>query len=205
MELYQRPWDGQPVGAKDDGLSADEKSQLQILVREGSTLPPSSHRPIRVEYEYDRRGTVAYLAAMDVAAGTIFGRVDDSTGIVPCKRLVELVMDQEPYASADRVFWIVDNGSSQYTTTFPPRLKAASPKAIALHLPIHAGWLNQIEISFSILQRKALTPTDRGDRDALEEWLLGFQERYNRTAQPFQWRFTRQNLEQRMKRWKLAA
>ena len=98
-------------------------------------------------------------------------------------------MTQEPYASADRVFWIIDNGSSHYTTTFPKRLKDAYENAVAVHLPVHASWLNQIEIYFSILQRKALTPNDLTDRDAMKDRLLGFQERYNPTAKPFKWRF----------------
>jgi len=205
LDLYQRQWEGKPLEPKDYILSADEKSQLQILFRETPVLSPDSHRPIRVEYEYERMGTVAYIAAMDVASGKVFGIVDESTGILPFNRLVDLVMQQEPYASGNRVFWLVDNGSSHYTTTFPTRLKQAYPNAIAVHLPIHASWLNQIEIYFSILQRKALTPNDLGDRYALEERLLGFQERYNRTAQPFRWRFTRQELERRLVQLKLAA
>ena len=114
-------------------------------------------------------------------------------------------MGQEPYKSAHRVFWIVDNGSSHYTTTFPKRLAKAYDNAIAVHLPIHASWLNQIEIYFSILQRKALTPNDLADRQAMEERIIGFQERYNLTAEPFNWRFTKQKLKERMQRITLHA
>ena len=114
-------------------------------------------------------------------------------------------MEQEPYAYADRVFWIVDNGSSHYTTTFPKRLADAYDNAIAVHLPIHASWLNQIEIYFSILQRKALTPNDLADRDVMEARILGFEERYNLTAKPFNWRFTRQDMEDRMAQLERAA
>ncbi len=164
LDLYQGIWEAVPLGENDFVISADEKSQLQILRREFPTLSANSNRPIRFENDYKREGTVAYLSALDVFSGQVFGRVDEKTGIVPFQKLVDLVMGQEPYASANRVFWIVDNGSSHYTTTFPKRLQDAYENAIAVHLPIHASWLNQIEIYFSILQRKALTPNDLADR-----------------------------------------
>lgn len=65
----------------------------------------------RVEHEYERKGAIAYLAAWDVNQARLFGRCEDSTGIEPFNRLVQQVMSQEPYCSARRVFWIVDNGS----------------------------------------------------------------------------------------------
>ena len=193
------------MGENDFVICADEKSQLQILRRAFPTLPANSNRPIRFENDYKREGTVAYLSALDVFSGHIFGRVDEKTGIVPFQKLVDLVMGQAPYACADRVFWIVDNGASHYTTTFPKRLQEAYENAIAVHLPIHASWLNQIEIYFSILQRKALTPNDLTDKDAMEARILGFEERYNLTAKPFNWRFTRQDLEERMAQLEKAA
>jgi hypothetical protein len=205
LDLYEGIWETVPLGPNDYVISADEKSQLQILKRPSPTLPPGMERPIRVENHYERKGTVAYLAALDIHSGHIFGRVDQSTGILPFQNLVERVMEQEPYASAERVFWIVDNGSSHYTTTFPKRLKQAYENAIAVHLPLHASWLNQIEIYFSILQRKALTPNDLTDRHAMEDRLLGFEERYNRTAKPFNWKFTRHDLEERIARIRIAA
>jgi transposase len=205
LDLYEGIWETDPLGPNDYVISADEKSQLQILHRLSLTLPPGMGQPIRVEHTYQRKGTVAYLAALDIRSGHIFGRVDESTGILPFQKLVTLVMEQEPYASANRVFWMVDNGSSHYTTTFPKRLREAYANAIAVHLPLHASWLNQIEIYFSILQRKALTPNDLTDPDAMEDRLLGFQQRYNRTAKPFNWRFTRQDLQERIERIKMAA
>lgn len=205
LDLYQGVWEGEPLGPNDYVLSADEKSQLQILERKVPTMPPASKRSIRTENEYKRHGTIAYLAGIDVFNGRVFGCVDDKTGIVPFKGLLDLVMSQEPYASADRVFWIVDNGSSHHPSTFPDRLRENYPNAIAVHLPIHASWLNQIEIYFSILQRKALTPNDLANRQQMETRIIGFGDRYNLTAKPFNWRFTRAKLEDRMRSTKLAA
>jgi hypothetical protein len=65
-----------------------------------------------VEHEYDRGGALQYLAAWDVHRAKIFGRCEPMTGIKPFGRLVDQLMSVEPYASARRVFWVVDNGSS---------------------------------------------------------------------------------------------
>jgi hypothetical protein len=117
LDLYHRTWQGKPLGRNDYVISADEKSQLQALGRSAETLPPTEGCTGRFEFEYERNGTLAYLAALDVFAGTVFGRVDSSTGIQPFNQLVHLVMQQEPYNSADHVFWLVDNGSSHHPST----------------------------------------------------------------------------------------
>ena len=63
-----------------------------------------------------------------------------------------------------------------------------------MHAPIHASWLNQIEIYFSIVQRKVLAPNDFTDLNALAERLLDFQYYWETTARPFEWKFTRRDL-----------
>ena len=199
LELYQGRWEGKPLGKGVYVLAADEKTQLQALHRTHPTRPPHPDACMRVEYEYERKGTVAYLAALDVFSGKVFGRVEPTTGIAPFSRLVDQVMTQEPYVSGEKIFWLVDNGSSHHPSTFPTRLREAYPKAVAVHLPKHASWLNQIELYFSILQRKALTPNDFENLEALTDRLLAFQERYNRTACPFTWKFTRKDLEERLR------
>jgi DDE superfamily endonuclease len=113
-----------------------------------------------VEHEYVRGGSWAYLAALDVHRAKVFGRCEPTTGIAPFERLVEQVMSQPPYSTARRVFWIMDNGSSHRAETSIQRLTTAHPRLVPVHGPVHASWLNQIEIYFSILQRKALTPND---------------------------------------------
>ena len=70
-------------------------------------------------------------------------------------RLVDDVMTTQPYASARRVFWIVDNGSSHRGAASVTRLRNAHDNACLVHLPIHASWLNQVEIYFSVIQRKS--------------------------------------------------
>ena len=177
-------------------ICADEKSQRQALGRRHRTVPPGPRRPGLVEFEYTRGGTLAYLAAWDVHHATLFGRVEKKTGIVPFSRLVDEVMSTEPYRSARRVFWIVDNGSRHCGKTSIARMSEAHPRARLIHLPVHASWLNQIELYFSIVQRKALTPNDFPDLQALTERLLAFATHYRQIARPFEWTFTRNDLNQ---------
>ena len=119
-----------------------------------------------VESEYRRHGTLAYLAAYDVHHAQVIGHCAPTTGIAPFTALVTKVMTREPYASARRVFWIVDNGSSHRGWTAAARLSEAFPNAVMVHTPVHASWLNQIEIYFSVVQRKLLTPDNFANLDA---------------------------------------
>ncbi|MEK2479040.1 transposase [Streptomyces noursei] len=104
-------------------------------------------------------------------------------------------MSQEPYASAKRVFWIVDNGSSHRGQKAADRLAAAFPNAVMVHTPVHASWLNQVEIYFSVVQRKVVSPNDFTDLTEVRHRLRAFEDRYNATAQPFQWKFTTSDLD----------
>lgn len=194
LDLYQRRWEGKALGPRDYVLSADEKTSIQARKRKHPSLPPTGGRPIYVEHEYARCGAWAYIAAWDVHRAKLFGRCERKTGIAPFERLVAQVMRQEPYRSARRVFWIVDNGSSHRGKPAIARLKDKWPNIILVHTPVHASWLNQVETYFSIVQRKVLTPNDFPDLAAVEERLLRFQQRYETSAKPFQWTFTRRDL-----------
>ena len=150
---------------------------------------------MRVEHDYQRGGALAYLAAWDVRRGQVTGRCEHTTGIAPFGRLVEQVMTAEPYASARRVFWIVDNGSSHRGAASVKRMTTAWPNAHLIHLPKHASWLDQAEIYFSVVQRKALTPNDFTDPGQIRDRLAAFETRYNAIARPFSWKFTRTDLD----------
>jgi len=198
LDLYAGWWDGVPLAPADCVISADEKTSIQARARCAPTTPPRPAAPMQVEHEYGRGGALAYLAAWDVRRGGVIGRCEATTGIVPFDRLVAQVMAQEPYRSAPRVFWVVDNGSSHRGEAAVARLQGQYPNLILVHLPTHASWLNQIEIFFSIVQRKALTPNDFPDLAAVEQRLLAFAALYNDTAVPFGWRFTRADLDRRL-------
>jgi len=139
-------------------------------------------------------GALALLTALDVQTGKVFASCPPATGIAPFTTLMGQVMNQQPYASAPRVFVIVDNGSDHRGQAAITRLATAYPNAIMIHTPVHASWLNQVEIVFSIIQKKVLTPSDFRGTSALSHALLAFVHRYNLTARPFSWKFTASDL-----------
>ena len=200
LDLYQRIWESRALADGEYVISTDEKSQLQVLSRCHRGLPPAAGRAGRFEFEYERHGTVAYLAAYDVHRAHLMGRVEPTTGIAPFSALVDQVMTAEPYASARRVFWIADNGSSHAGRASVARMRRAYPNATLVHLPVHASWLNQVEVVFSVIQRKVIKPADFRDSCALAARLLAFQGRYNATATPFDWKFTRAKLNDLIRR-----
>ena len=160
LDLYAGLWQGRRLSSDDCILSADEKTSIQARRRLHPTSPPAPGQPMRVEHEYARQGAWAYLAAWDVRRAKLYGRCEPTTGIAPFERLVDQVMGQEPYRSARRVFWIVDNGSSHRGQRCAARLAQRWPTLTVVHTPVHASWLNQVEIYFSVVQRKVLTPND---------------------------------------------
>ncbi|WP_405957985.1 IS630 family transposase [Streptomyces phaeochromogenes] len=195
LNLYARTFEGATLGTDEYVISADEKTSIQARCRCHPTLAPGQARAMRVNHTYSRGGALAYLAAYDVHQARVFGRTEPRTGIDPFMALVAQVMSQQPYASAKRVFWIVDNGSSHRGRKAAQRLTAAFPNAVMVHTPVHASWLNQVEVYFSVVQRKVVTPNDFTDLTQVRDRLRAFEDRYNATAQPFQWKFTTSDLD----------
>jgi hypothetical protein len=199
LDLYERIWEGEQL--KDDEFVLSRR-------RKHKTLPTQPGEAMKVEHEYTRCGAWAYLAALDVHRAKLFGRCERKNGIKPFDRLVDDVMIQAPYNEARRVFLIVDNGSSHRGKACAARLGAKYPRLVVVNGPVHASWLNQVEIYFSVLQRKALTPNDFPSLEAVERRLIGFQHHYERIAKPFDWKFTRDDLTiflKKTKKMQLAA
>ncbi|MDL9949043.1 IS630 family transposase [Gordonia sp. ABSL11-1] len=200
LDLYDRCYQGAPLTADEYVISADEKPSIQARDRCHRTVPTAPGHGVRVSHDYQRRGALTYLTAYDVGNAKVFGRCAGSTGIVEFTALVDQVMTQEPYASATRVFWIVDNGSSHRGQKAINRLAERYPNAVMIHTPVHASWLNQVEIYYSIIQRKVLSPNDFPDLAAVEQRLLAFEDRYNATATPFRWHYTTDDLNRHLAR-----
>jgi len=200
LDLYEGFWQGRRLGLRDCLISSDEKTSIQARLRCHPTLPPGAGRSRRVEHEYERGGALQYLAAWDVLRGRVMGRCEAKTGIEPFGRLVDQVMAVEPYCQAERVFWVVDNGSSHRGEASVRRLLKAHPRAILVHTPVHASWLNQVEIYFSLVQRKALTPNDFTSLAEVEVRLRLYEELTNRQPRPFKWTFTRSDLVEWLQR-----
>jgi hypothetical protein len=196
LDLYQRIWNGAPLLSDEYVVCSDEKTSIQARHRLATTLPPGPGRLGRVEFEYERCGALAYMAAWDVHRAKLFGRCERTTGIDSYRRLVDHVMTQEPYRSARRVFWVTDNGSSHRGQVSMRRIADWYPNAVQVHTPVHASWLNQVEIFFSVVQRAVLIPNDFQSLAQVQDRLLSFQTRYEQTAQPFKWTFSREDLRQ---------
>jgi hypothetical protein len=200
LDLYQGRFEGRLLHPGEFVICADEKPSIQARRRTHETLPPSpGTRGQRLEHTYQRRGALTYLAALDIGRRggrrpRVFGRSEPRGGIAAFDRLVRQVMTKEPYASARRVFWIVDNGSSHRGQKAVERLERRWPNLVLVHLPVHASWLNQIEIYYSIVQRKLLEPSDFDNLGDLARTLNDFERHWNEIAEPFDWRFTRDDL-----------
>jgi DDE superfamily endonuclease len=208
LDLYEGYWQGERVDPFDRIISSDEKTSIQARVRRHPSVGPAPGRRRRVEAEYGRGGALQYLAAWDVQDGLVMGRCEAKTGIEPFARLVERVMGRPEYAAADRVFWVVDNGSSHRGEAAARRMSRAHPNAILVHLPVHASWLNQVEVYFALLQKKVLTPNDSTDLQELGLRIKLYEELTNKQPRPFAWRFTKYdlfNLLQRLARREAAA
>ncbi|MFZ0191209.1 MAG: IS630 family transposase, partial [Streptosporangiaceae bacterium] len=200
LDLYQGFYQGTRLQPGDRILSVDAKPSIQARGRCRPTVPAARGKPVRVEHEYVRHGALALLAALDVRTGKVFAATPDTTGITPFMDLIGQVMKRPEYKNAPRVFVIVDNGSDHRGQTAAGRLRDAYPNAIMIHTPVHASWLNQIEVVFSVIQKKALTPGDFPGLGTLSYALLAFVNRYNRTARPFNWKFTAGDLTALLRR-----
>ena len=202
LDLYQGRWQGERLHPGDFVVCADEKPSIQARRRKHPTLPAASGYPRgqRVEHEYERMGALCYLAAWDARRAKIFDRCAPKDGIEPFDALVEQFMSVEPYSKAQRVFLVIDNGSAHRGQRSIDRLQGSWPNLIVVHTPIHASWLNQAEIYLSVVQRKVVTPNDFADLDTLEHHLLAFGRRYQQIAAPFEWKFTRHDLDRLLAR-----
>ena len=194
LDLYAGRWQDERLHPGDYVVCADEKPSIQARKRKATTLPAAPGLPMKVEHEYERMGAPCYLAAWDARRAKIFDRCAPKDGIEPFDALVDQFMSQHPYKQAQRVFLVIDNGSAHRGKRSIDRLQSTWPNLIPVHTPVHASWLNQGEIYFSVVQRKILTPNDFEDLDTLEAHLLAFGRRYEQIAAPFQWKFTRDDL-----------
>jgi transposase len=200
LDLYQGFYRDEPLGPDDRILSFDARPQINARRRRHPTMPAAPGRAVRYEHEYKRQGSLALLAGLDVHTGQVFATTPLTTGIKPFMDLAGQVMARPEYENAPRIFAIADNGPDHRGQAAIDRLARAHPNAIMIHTPVHASWLNQIEIFFSIIQKKVVTPNDFASLEELSATLLAFTGRYNQTARPFSWKFTAADLHDLMDR-----
>lgn len=200
LDLYEGLYEGEPLGPGDRVVPVDAKPSIQARARCHSSTPAQPGKPAKIEHEYDRAGALALLAGKDIHSGEVTATCPPTTGIVPFMALMDICMAQDRYKKARRVFVIVDNGSDHRGKKAVKRLKDKYANCIMIHTPVHASWLNQIEIFFSIIQKKVVSPSNFANTAELASTLLAFVKRYNKTAKPFNWKFTSAGLTRILRR-----
>lgn len=202
LDLYQRIKAGE-LPDDVEAVSLDE-TNMQAIERICMS-PPSRHHPLRYEFEYERHGTVYMHAAFDLKTGHVHHRFPEASNSDEFRTFVRYLMALEPYASARRVYLTLDNGPCHHPSTFAHWVREQfGDKVVVLHTPVHASWLNQVELFFSILVRKALTPRDVPSQEALMEQVERFiTEIYE--PKPFNWTYTTSDLEDLLSKLKKSG
>jgi len=174
-------------------LSVDEKPSIQAIQRPSGYVETDSGAVVRaMKSTYKRNGTLNLFAALEIASGQVYAQTTEQKKREDFRRFLDAVVAELPVDKEIHV--ILDNYSTHKRND---DWLAKYEGRIHFHFtPTSASWLNQIEIYFSIVQRKVLTPNDFPDLNTLAERLLDFQYYWATTAQPFEWKFTRQDLDE---------
>ncbi len=166
--------------------SVDEKTSIQAKARINPTKPPVPGIPERREFEYERNGTVVLFAGLNVHEGDVAAWVTDSTCSDNFVTFLWDLIDQTP-AGMD-LHCIVDNLAAHSTPQVQTLLEY-NPRVHLHFTPTHASWLNQVELFFSILERRLLRRGEFASTDELARRIIAFIKDYNRRAAPFRWTY----------------
>lgn len=189
-DLYCEPPKGATV------LCVDEKTGMQALERKYPFRPPSPGRDGRMEFEYVRHGTRALIAAFDTQTGRVFARCGRKRREKDLLRFMEALAKRYPKG---RVYIVWDNLNIHHGQRWRKFNRRHRGRFRFVHTPLHASWVNQIEIWFSILQRRVLTHGSFRSAAELTARVFGFVGHWNRCeARPFRWTF-------RGRRWSVGA
>ncbi len=166
-------------------LSVDEKPSMQAIERPSGYVETDSGAVVRaLKSTYKRHGTLNLFAALEVGTGQVQARITEYKKRADFQSFLEGVIADQPPAKEIHV--ILDNYSTHkknddWLAQFEGRVQ--------FHFtPTSASWLNQIEIVFSLLQRKALNGASFKTKDQLRDAIEAFIRRHNERAKPFRWR-----------------
>ena len=166
--------------------SVDEKSQVQAKSRVNPTKPARPGTPRRRDHGYKRHGTVVLFAGLNVHDGDVAGWVTDSTRST---NFVEFLGDLVRYTPEGlELHCIVDNLSA-HSTPLVEEFLEKHRHVFLHHTPTHASWLNQVELFFSIIERRLLRNGEFNSTDELADRIIEFIKAYNRKAAPFRWTY----------------
>jgi len=186
-------------------VCVDEKTSIQARGMTSPPRPAQKERPMQTAARYVRHGAVQLFAALSVGDGRVYGSCRERKRFVDFQSFIlDVLVPEAQRRGESTVAIILDNGS----THAPKQLEAWLQEQQRMHhwpfriqvywLPTNASWLDQIEIWFSILQRKLLQPNHFQSLDELKQAILAFIQHYNLTAQPIRWSYTVDKLEQKL-------
>src|SRR6266699_542906 len=186
-------------------VCADEKTCVQAREAEQAPRPAIHQHPIYQSPRYHRHGVLHLMAALSVADGLVYGQCYQRKRFVDFRSFLETVVLAEAHRrGVQTVALVLDNGPTHASKQLPQwvkELETASDEKLTMQLywlPTNASWLDQIEIWFSLLQRKLLQPNHFTSLDELQLTILDFITRYNQTAQPLKWSYTVERLEHKL-------
>jgi transposase len=203
LRLYEQAWELLKQGVW--VVCVDEKTSIQARERPQTPLPAVPGQPVLISPRYERRGALNLFAGLSVAEGIVYGQCHLQKRFVDFQAfLVEVIIAEALRRGVHTLALILDNGSTHAPKQLEGWLKEqieAQGWALQVQvywLPTNASWLDQIEIWFSILQRKLLQPNHFHNLGELEQTMLDFIAYYNRTAKPIQWSYTVDKLEEKL-------
>lgn len=186
-------------------VCTDEKTSIQARKREQPTVPAGPGHPVHITPRYERKGALQLFAGLSVADGQVYGMCRNRKRFVDYQAfLLEVLLPEAVRRGVHTVALILDNGPTHAPKSLGPWLAQQAqsrgwPFQVQVYwLPRNASWLDQIEIWFSILQRKLLKPNDFESLRALVHDIGSFVRYYNRTAKPIHWTYTVEKLEQKL-------
>jgi transposase-like protein len=186
-------------------VCTDEKTSIQAREAEQAPRPAVQLHPMYQSPRYHRRGALHLMAAFSVADGLVYGQCHMRKRFVDFRSFLETVVVAEAQRrGVQKVALVLDNGSTHAPKQLPgfvKKLETTSEDKLTIQLywlPTNASWLDQLEIWFSLLQRKLLHPNHFCNLDELQQALLDFIAHYNQTAKPFKWSYTVEHLEHKL-------
>ena len=168
-------------------LSVDEKTGIQAIERKHADRAPQSGRARRREFEYIRHGTQALTAAMDVHSGRVIGSCTDRRTQDDLVAFMEQVAQAYPKGIV-HIVW--DNLNTHRAQAVWDDFNARHDQRFVFHFtPLHASWVNQIELLFGIYSRRVLRHASHSSVEHLRQRTEAFMTQRNQAPKPFKWTF----------------
>lgn len=185
-DLYRKAPEGSVV------LSIDEKTSIQAIERKHLDRPPRPGRDRRQEFEYIRHGTQALIAALDVHTGQTLA----TCGATRTQDDLLAFMEQVAEANPKKIVHVIWDNLNTHRSAKWVAFNEAHGGRFKFHFtPIHASWVNQVELLFGVYSRRCLRNASHISIEHLKNRTLGYFLERNKTAKPFKWSFRGYHLQ----------